>query len=124
MKEIEHARNGDKGGGALLFDGADDLGWIARRFEDDRGSEQRRNKQRHELSEHVAQRNERDESQRVKPALIFPVLFNPTFQRLQVRQKISVRQNNSTWLRCRAGGVKDFGNGASRRSIARIDTSI
>ena len=114
MKEIEHPRNGDKRRGSLLLDAAHNLRGIARRFENDRGPKQRRNKQRHKLSEHVAQRNERDESQRVKPALIFPVLFDPTFQRLKVCQKIAVGQNDTAWLSRRAGSVKNLGNGASR----------
>src|SRR2546421_5767415 len=114
MKEIEHPRNGDKRRGSLLLDAAHNLRGIARRFENDGGPKQRRNKQRHELSEHVAQRNERDESQRVKPTLIFPVLFDPTFQRLKVCQKIAMSQNNTARLGCRAGCVKNLGNGASR----------
>src|SRR5437879_3832174 len=124
MKEIEHPRNGDKRRGSLLLDAAYNLRGIARRFENDRGPKQRRNKQRHKLSEHVAQRNERDESQRAKPKLIFPVLFDAAFQRLKVCQKISVRQNNSTWLSRRAGCVKNFGNSASRETIARFYGSI
>src|SRR6202171_5053857 len=63
MKKIKHARNGDERGGAFLLGGANDFGGIAGWFENDCGSEERRNEQRHELAEYMAQRNERDEAQ-------------------------------------------------------------
>src|SRR5438105_6365926 len=105
-KQIKHAWHGNERGGTLVLDSANDFGGIARRFEYDRGSKQRRHEQRHELPKDVAQRNERDETQRVKPALIFPVLFEATLQRLNVCQKISVSQNTSARLGRRAGGVR------------------
>src|SRR5260370_41172080 len=114
MKKIKHARNGDERGGAFLLDGAKDFGGIAGRFENDRGSEKRRNEQRHELSEDGAQRNERDETQRVKPTLVFAIRIDAALQRLEVRQKISVRQHNAARLRRPARSVKNFGNQAPR----------
>ncbi len=44
MKKIQHAWHGDKRGGALLLDGVHDFARIARRFEDHRSSQERRNK--------------------------------------------------------------------------------
>src|SRR5260370_41172213 len=86
MKKIKHARNGDDCGGAFFLDRANDFGGIAGRFENDCGSEERRNEQRHELPEDVAQWNERDETQRVKPALVFAIRIDATLQRLKVCQ--------------------------------------
>src|SRR5258708_20811279 len=71
MKKIKHARNGDERGGAFLLDGANDFGGIAGRFENDRGSEERRVEQRHELAANVAQSTQRVEAQRVKPPPLF-----------------------------------------------------
>ena len=121
MKKIKHVRLGDQRRGELLLDGAHDFGGIARRFEDDRGSEQRWYEQSHELSKDVAQWNEGDEAQGVKPTLVLPILFDATLQWLQVRQKISVRQNNSARFRRRARSVQNFGSGASLGLVARIN---
>src|SRR6266446_6971207 len=65
VEQVEHARHSDQCGGAFLLDGAHDLGRIARWFEYHGRSQQRRNEQSHELPKNVAQRNERDETQRV-----------------------------------------------------------
>jgi len=46
----------------------------------------------------MAERHQRDKAQRMKPTLVFPILFDAAFQRLQVRQKISVGQNNAARL--------------------------
>src|SRR5260370_16058649 len=72
----------------------------------------------------MAWRHQRDEAQRVKPALVFPVLFDAAFQRLQIRQKISVGQNNTARLSRRSRSVKNFCNGASGRFISRVHTRI
>src|SRR5438046_574175 len=90
MQKIKHARNGDERGGALLLYGANDFGGIAGRFENYGGAEERRNKQSHELAEDMAQGNERNEAQRVKPTLVFAILVEATLQRLEIGQKIDV----------------------------------
>src|SRR6266436_4474998 len=60
----------------------------------------------------------------MEPALVFPVLSDAQLERLQIRQKISVRQNNAAWLSRRPRSVKNFRNGASRGCVARIHASI
>src|SRR6267378_6590461 len=72
----------------------------------------------------MAQWNERNEAQRVKPALVFAIRFDPTLERLKVRQKIAVGENNPARLGRCARGVKDFGNGASCGCIAEIRADI
>src|SRR5947208_16986758 len=92
MQKIKHARNGDERGGALLLYGANDFGGIAGRFENYRGGEERRDKQSHELAEDMAQGKERNEANRVKPALVFAILVRGTIQRLETCQKIPTGQ--------------------------------
>ena len=77
--------------------------WICRRFEHYGGSQQRRHQQSHELAEYVAQRHEGHKTQRMKPPLIFSVRSNSRFQRLEIRQKISVGQHHSPRL---GGGAR------------------
>src|ERR1700674_4776291 len=120
MKKIKHPRNGDECGGALMVDGANDFGGIARRFENNRGTEDRRNEERHELAEYMAQWNECDEAQRVEATLVFAIRIDPALERFKVRQKIAVRENDPARLGRRARSVKDFGNGASSGCLARI----
>src|SRR5258708_14159457 len=72
----------------------------------------------------MAERHQRDEAQRMEPALVFSVLFDAAFQRLQVRQKISVGQNNAAWLSRRSRSIKNFCNGASSRFISRVHTRM
>ncbi len=72
----------------------------------------------------MAERHQRDKAQRMKPALVFPILSDAAFQRLQVRQKISVGQNNAARLGGRPRGVKNFRNGATCRFIPRVHTRI
>src|SRR4029077_19788269 len=67
-QEIEHAGDGDEQCGALAFDGAQNFAGIGGVFENDGGAEKRRNEKRHELSKDVAERNQRDEAERVKEA--------------------------------------------------------
>src|SRR6266567_72298 len=74
--------------------GAPDFGRIAGRFENDRRPKEWRDEQRHKLPEDVAQWNECDEPQRVKPALVFAIRINAALEWLKVRQEIAVRQNN------------------------------
>src|SRR2546423_15322384 len=117
MQKIKHARNGDERGGALLLYGANDFGGIAGRFENYRGAEERRNKQSHELAEDMAQGNERNEAQRVKPTLVFAILIEATLQRLEICQKIAVGENEAAGLGGGAPGGHGFGKwGASMAS--------
>ena len=60
----------------------------------------------------------------MKPALSLPVFIDSLLQRLEIRQKISVRQDHSARLRRRPRRVKNFRDRASRRSITRIDFRI
>ena len=85
MKKIKYAGNRNERSGVFLFDGANDFSRIAGRFEDHGGSEERRNEQRRELAEDVAQRNEREEAQRVKDPFIFEVLLNLVLDGSQAR---------------------------------------
>src|SRR5258708_7396598 len=55
----------------------------------------------------------------MEPALVFPVLSDAQLERLQVRQKISVGQNNAAWLSRRPRSVKNFCNGATCGCITR-----
>ena len=87
---IEHAWNCDQSCGAFSLDGSGDFRRIAGSFENDRGSEERRNEQCHELAEDMAHRNERDEAQWVKPAFVLTIVIDAAFERLQVGQKIAV----------------------------------
>src|SRR6266566_1294543 len=87
---IEHAWNCDQSCGAFSLDGSGDFRRIAGSFENDRGSEERRNEQCHELAKDMAHRNERDEAQWVKPAFVLTIVIDAAFERLQVGQKIAV----------------------------------
>ena len=69
----------------------------------------------------MTQRNERCETQGVKPALIFSIFLDAALERLEVREEISVRQNNAPWLGRGSGGVKNLSNRVSRRSFAGIN---
>jgi len=48
----------------------------------------------------------------VKPALVFAIRSDAALQRLKVRQKIAVSENDPARLGRRARSVKNFGNGA------------
>ena len=111
-------------GGALLLYGANDFGGIAGRFENYGGAEERRNKQSHELAEDMAQGNERNEAQRVKPTLVLAILIEATLQRLEIGQKIAVGENDAAGLGGCARGVQDFGNGGSCGTSTWIHSGI
>src|SRR6266446_5760093 len=57
-QEIKHARDRDENCGAFALDGAENFDRIGGVFENDGGAEKRRNEERHELSEDMAERNE------------------------------------------------------------------
>src|SRR5439155_10653003 len=119
MKKIKYARNTDERSGAFLLDGANDSGGIVGWFENDRRSQKWRNEERHELAEHMAQRNKVDKAQRVKPALVFAIRIDAALQRLKVRQKIAVGEHHPARLGRCARSVKNFGNGASYGGVTR-----
>src|SRR5580700_8653490 len=86
-------------------------------LEGNRRTQQRRHKQCHELSKDVTKRHQRDESQRMKPALILSIGMNAAFERLQICQKIAMRQNHTARLSCSAGGKKDLRDVISRDGL-------
>ncbi len=71
-------------------------------LEHHRRAQQRRNKQRHELPEHMAERHQRHEAQRMKPLLVLAIRIDSALERLEIRQKISVGQNDAARLGRRA----------------------
>src|ERR1700747_3333252 len=72
-QEIEHARHGDEESGAFAFDGTENFTGIGGVFEDYRGAEQRRDEERHELSEDVTERNERVQAERMELWFVFEI---------------------------------------------------
>ena len=109
-QQIEHARNGDEHGGAFAFYGAKNFRGIGGIFENDGGAEQWRNEQRHELSENVAERNQRDEAQRVQEAFVFQIGLDAAFDGFEIGEKISVGEHDAARLGGGAGGEENFGN--------------
>src|SRR5206468_7847463 len=61
LQTIEHARHRDERGSAFAFDGSNNLRRIRGRLENHRRSKERWNKERHELSKDMAQRNRSEE---------------------------------------------------------------
>src|SRR5712691_10191270 len=84
-QQVQHARYCDQRRGALAPDRSNDFRGIRRGFENHGGAEERRNEQRQELPEDMAQRNECYETQRVKPALIFSIGLDAALEGLEVR---------------------------------------
>src|ERR1700726_2352285 len=84
---VEHARNGYQCGGAVAFDGAQNFLRLLRVFENKGRTEKRRNEKTHELAKNVAERNERNESQRMEPTLVAAVFFDSLFERFEVSEK-------------------------------------
>ena len=101
-------RDGDERGGAFALHGAQDFGGICRRLEDDSGAEQRRNEDRYELSKDVAEWNERDETERVKPALVFAIRIDAAFKRLEIGEEVAVREDDAARLGGGAGGEENL----------------
>ena len=86
-------------------------------FEDDCRAEQRRDEQGHELAEDVAERNQRDEAQRMKPLLVFAIGIDAAFERLEIRQEIAVGQNDAARLAGRAGREENLREVISRDGL-------
>src|SRR5882724_7434627 len=118
-QRIEHARNGYQRGSAFTFYGSKDFRWIRGRFENNRGAQQRWDEQRHELSKNMAQWNERNKAQGMKPALVLAVRFDAAFKRFEICQEISMRKHDAARLACRSRSVENFGDRASSGCIAR-----
>ena len=101
MQSVEHARHRNQRRSPLALDRANDFRRIRRKLEHRRRAQQRRHKQRHHLPEDVAQRHQRNKSQRMHPLLILAIRIDAALQRLEVGQKISMRQNDAARLRRR-----------------------
>ena len=117
-QRIEHAWNDDERSGAFTFCGSNDFRWIRGRFENNRGAQQRWDEQRHELAKDMAQWNEGNKAQGMKPALVLAVGIDPAFQRFQICQEIAMGKDDATRLAGRAGCIENFGDCASRGCIA------
>src|SRR6266567_3291371 len=100
FQQIQHPRDGNKRGGAFALHVSNDFGGIRRGLENNGCAKQGRNKERHELSKHVTQRDERRETQGVKPALILSIFVDAALERLEVSEEIPVSQNDAA----RVGG--------------------
>src|SRR6266581_4852422 len=90
FQQIQHPRYGDERGGPLALHVSNDFSGIRRGLENDGCAKQGWHKQRHELTENVTQRNERYETQGVKPALILSIFVDAALERLEVGEKISM----------------------------------
>ena len=73
-------------------------------LEYDGGAQKRRHEQGHELTEHMAERHQRHKPQRMKALLIFSIRIDAVLERLEIGQKIAVRQDHAARLGRRAGG--------------------
>src|SRR5882762_6941255 len=107
-QEIEHARHSNEQGRAFAFDGAENFAGIGGVFENYRGAEKRWNEKSHELSEDVAQRNQRNEAQRMEQTLVFEIGLHAAFYGFEVGKKISVREDDAARFGRSAGGEEDF----------------
>ena len=107
-ERIEHAGDGDEGGGAFAFDRAGDFGGIGGVFEDDCGAEQWWNEESHELAEDVAERDERDETERVKPLFVLAVRVDAALERLEIGEEVSVGEDDTARFPGGAGGEEDL----------------
>ena len=107
-EKIEHTRDGDEHGGAFASDGTQNLRGIGGIFEGDGSAKKRRDEKRHELSENVAERNQRDEANGMQETFIFQIGFHAALDRLEVGEKISVREDDATRLGGGSGGEKNF----------------
>ncbi len=107
-QQIEHVWNGDQRCGALALHCADHFHGVWGWLEDYGGAEQRRNEQRHELAENVAERDKSHEAQGVKPPLVLAIRGDPALERLEICQEIAVSQNDATRFRGSAGGKQDL----------------
>src|SRR5260370_8947824 len=113
-QQVEHVRNGDQCRRAFARDGPHHFRSVRRPLENDGSAEQRWNKQRHELAEDVAERNQRDKAQRMKPALVLAVRLDPALKRLEVSQKIAMSQDHTARLSGRARSEEDLRNVVAR----------
>src|SRR6516162_789303 len=66
-QSIEHARNGDRDSGAFPTDGAENVPGMPGVFQHDSGAQQRWHEHGHKLAKDMAERNERNKSQGMKP---------------------------------------------------------
>src|SRR5258708_27398146 len=95
---MEHWGNGDHRSRGLALARSNDFRGTCGRLKNYRRTQQRRNEQRHELPEDVAERHERNEAQRMKPTLMLAIGFDAALERLEIRQEIPVRQHHAASL--------------------------
>ncbi len=104
MKPVEHTRHGNQSGSALALDRANDLGRIRRRLKHNRRTEQRWNEQSHDLAEDVAERDERNEAQRMHPLFVTAIRIDTAFEWLEVGEEVSVGKDDASRFGRGAGG--------------------
>src|SRR4029077_12755850 len=84
-----------------------------RRLKDNSCAQQRRNEERHELAEDVAERHKRDEAERVKPALVFSVRVDAALEGIEIGQKVAVGEDHAAGLGSGAGSEENLRDVAS-----------
>src|SRR5215471_8232133 len=80
--------------------------------------EKHRNEQTLRLAKHVAQRQQIQNTHRLKWTRPFPVLFNFLLKRPQVRADVSMAMHDAFGLACGSRRINDF-NDVVRRHLAR-----
>ncbi len=101
-------RNGDERGGAFAFHGANNFGGVCGGLEDHGRAEQRRNEQCHKLSEDVTERDERDETERVKEAFVLAIRIDAALEGFKIGEEVAVGEDHAAGLGRGTGGEEDL----------------
>ena len=112
-QHVEHLRHADEHRDAPRLDLTEDLGRAVAVREDDRAVEHRRHERRHRLPEHVAERQQVQEPDRMERPLVLPVLRDLALDRDDVREDVAVRDRHALRIGRRAGGEDDLGERGS-----------
>ena len=108
-QDFENLRHRHQHRDAARADLAQDFVRIESAHEDDHARQHRRNERRHGLAEHVAQRQQIEETDGRERARVAQVLLDLAFHRNNVGQNVPVRDDDALGFGRGAGGEDDLG---------------
>ena len=118
-QHVEDLRHADQHRHAARLDQADDVVRVEAAREDDRAAHHRRHVGRHRLAEHVAERQQVDEAQRMERPRVAAVLHHLALDRDDVGHHVAMADDDALRLGRRARGEDDLDDVVARDGDVR-----
>src|SRR5580698_4842892 len=124
LQRFDESRNRNEHGNALVANHVNQVGRLQRIAEDQGARQKRRNEYSQHLAEHVAQRKQIQETQRMKKSLVAKIFLDLTLDRFDIGKHVAVRDHHAARLGRGARSEDDLQRIWARESRRRVGRRI